>query len=125
MALPAESEIPAPAHEPAILDEAHRASLRFLEAGRQTQELLLQFLEVISWHAWDLHRKALQHADEQYQLAFGLMREIMAASTARDVLDVQTEFAVQMLADHLQHLRQAFKFPGRILTRKPPAASEY
>lgn len=103
-----EFEIPSTVREMAVrsVEQVKDAYGRFVDAARQTQDMVSKSSEVFTTGAKEVNEKVFSFAETNAKASFELASRLAQARDAKEALDIQTQFARHQMETYAQQAQE-------------------
>lgn len=103
-----EFEVPASVREVAgkSVEQMKEAYNRFVDAAKQTQDMVGKSTEVFATGAKEIHEKALTYAEANARAGFELATRLVNARDVKEALEIQTQYARSQMEAYTQQAQE-------------------
>lgn len=119
-----EFEIPSSVREIASrsVEQAKDAYTKFVDATRQTQDMVLKSSEVLSTGAKEMNEKVLSFAEANARAGFEAATRIAQARDVKEMFEIQTQYARSQMETYAQQAQEIARIVAASAQKAQPTA---
>jgi phasin len=119
-----EFEIPSSVREIAArsVEQAHDAYSKFVDATRQTQDMVVKSTEVLASGAREMNAKVLGFAEANARAGFEAATRIAQARDVKEVFEIQTQYARNQMETYAQQAQELARIVASSAQKAQPTA---
>jgi phasin len=105
------------------VEQAQDAYSRFLDAARQTQDMVSKSTEVFASGAKEVNEKVISFAESNTKAGFDVATRLAKARDIKEVLEIQTQFARNQIESYTQQAQELSRVLASAAQKAQPTAA--